>query len=379
MTSWKPSRGATYNDAPGQNWIDQAYLQYQLPALGDFHLMFTAGAFRNPYGGLGQYGDGQYNTAIIGAPSGVGETLTAEYQLSDDFTLIAEHGFMGRLQKAPVGAGPNSNYVLANPSVPSSWVQHAHLGLKKHGEVPFVFGLHYLTNWSQDERDQIDDPKTPYIDETQRPDGRLTVYGADVRMLHNHLGNFALAAAFADADNTALLTGMTFFGAVRGEEMSKRFFGQQGGGTAEMFVAGFEYNFSWSKYLYYPEAFWGEGPDLITSVFSNIGIISKSEDPDFDGKKLIKFGTEVTYRPFSWLGLSGRYDHVIPNSKDQEETFDVISPKLLFKSSWNSHETVTLSYTRWFYGSRTHGEFPLDLTREQLDEQMFALNFGIWW
>jgi hypothetical protein len=378
LTAWKPERGGAWTESNSQNWVDQAYLDFALPPLGDLTLGFTVGAFRNPYGSLGQYGAGQYNTEIIGTPSGVGETTRAEYALSGSTRLHFEHGFMGRLGKAPVGAGPEPNNHGIEPSVPSSWVHHAHTGVSWGEEIPFVFGLHYLTNWSQDERDQIDSEKTAFIDEFERPDGRLTVYGADFRMINNYLGNFAIAAAYANAENAALLTGMSFFGAVSGEEMTRRYFGPRGGGTAKMVTLGAEYNISWSKFLYHPEAFWGEGPDLITSVFSNMGFI-QSEDPDFDGRELIKFGSEVSYRFFSWAGISGRYDHVMPNSKDSEETFDVISPKIVLKSNWNSHEQVTISYTRWFYGSRTNAEFPYELRREQLDDQMFAINFGMWW
>jgi hypothetical protein len=57
----------------------------------------------------------------------------------------------------------------------------------------------------------------------------------------------------------------------------------------------------------------------------------------------------------------------------------VISPKLIFRSNWNSHEQVTLAYTRWFYGAHTHGEAPNDYTHEELDDQMFSLSFGMWW
>lgn len=378
LTAWKPERAGAWTEPNSQNWIDQAYLDFRLPPIGDLSLGWTVGAFRNPYGSLGQYGAGQYNTEIIGVPSGVGETLRAEYALGGDTRLHLEHGFMGRLGKAPVGAGPTPSNHGIEPSQPSSWVHHAHVGISWGAELPFVFGLHYLTNWSQDERDQIDSEKTPFIDESERPDGRLTVYGADLRMINNYLGNFAVAAAYADADNAQLLSGMSFFGAVSGEEMTKRYFGPQGGGTAKMITVGVEYNISWSKFLYHPEAFWGEGPDLITSVFSNMGFV-QSEDPDFDGRNMIKFGSEVSYRFFSWAGISGRYDHVIPNSKDSEETFDVISPKLVFKSNWNSHEQVTLAYTRWFYGKHTSAEFPYELRRDQLDDQMFSLNFGMWW
>ena len=76
---------------------------------------------------------------------------------------------------------------------------HAHAGLARHGTVPLVLGLHYLRNWAQDERDQIDDPRTPFIDEANRPDPHMTVLGADFRMIDNYLGNFAAAVSYAYA------------------------------------------------------------------------------------------------------------------------------------------------------------------------------------
>jgi hypothetical protein len=94
---------------------------------------------------------------------------------------------------------------------------------------------------------------------------------------------------------------------------------------------------------------------------------------------MYKFGAEVTYRFFPWVAVSGRFDHVSPNSRDTSENFQVLAPKLIFKSNWNSHEQVTLSYTRWLYGSHTHAQFPNDYTRHDLDNQMFALHFGMWW
>lgn len=378
LTTWKPIRGQSWTDVRSQSLVDQAYVAMNLPVTDDLRLLWTVGAFRNIYGGLGQYGAGQYNTIIIGMPFGVGETMTAQYSLGGDYTLNFEHGVMGRMGKVAAGSGPTPFDPAQSAAVPSGWVHHAHLGLSKNGEIPWVVTLHYLTNWSQDERDQVDDPRTWWVDEGRRPDGRLSVYGFDARMINNHYGNAAVAVAYADAQDAALLTGMGFFGTVTGEELTKRFLGQRGGGNGQMFVGGFEYNLSWAKLLYHPEPFWGEGPDLITSIFSNVAHIH-SPDPDFDRRSMVKFGTEVTYRMLKWFGVSGRYDHVIPNSKDRGETFDVISPKLIFRSDWNSHEQVTLSYTRWFYGPRTHAEFPIELPRERLDDQMFALHFGMWW
>src|SRR5262249_14941376 len=144
-----------------QQFVNEAFLVYTWPATADLTVNWTVGAFRNIYGPLGQYGAGQYNAAVIGMPFGIGETLNAKYKLPGSLALIAEHGFMGRTSKVPIGGGPNVWDQDASASTPSGWVHHAHLGLAIERDVPFVLGLHYLNNFAQDERDQINNPKTP--------------------------------------------------------------------------------------------------------------------------------------------------------------------------------------------------------------------------
>ena len=386
LSTWKPSRGQSWIETSSQNWLNEAFLVFTMPSTDKVSLNWTIGAFRNTYGGLGQYGVGQYNAPIVGAPFGLGETLTLQYSLTDDLSLILEHGIMGRSGKFSPGEGPNTWDHEPSPSEPSGFVHHAHAGFSLAGEVPFQGGFHYLHNWAQDERDQIDDPKTFFLDESNRPDPTMDVFGVDFRMINNHLGNGAIAASYANIEYAQLLTGMNYFGSDSGDLLAKRLLGtrpeqpgEQGGGNGKILVVGAEYNFSWGKFLWYPEAFWGDGPDLINSVFGTV-VHVKSDDEAFDGRLVYKVGTEATYRMFPWFAVSARYDHVAPNSKDSGETFDVISPKLIFRSNWNSHEQVVLSYTKWFLGERTHGEAPNDYFQPyELDDQMFALNFGMWW
>jgi hypothetical protein len=388
LSTWKPSRGQSWIETSSQNWVNEAFLVFTMPPAGDFSLNWTVGAFRNTYGGLGQYGVGQYNAPIIGAPFGLGETLTLQYAVTDNLSLILEHGVMGRSGKFAPGSGPNVYDYAPTPSQPSAFVNHAHLGFSLSGDVPIQGGIHYLSNWGQDERDQIDDAKTLFLDESHRPDPKMTVLGADLRMINNHLGNGAIAFSYADAQTAQLLSGMNYFGADSGDLLTKRLLGQLGGGTGKLMTIGAEYNFSWGKYLWYPDAFWGDGPDLINSAFIDV-VKVKSQDPAFDGRLIYKLGTEATYRMLPWFAVSCRYDHVAPNSDDGQETFNVISPKLIFRSNWNSHEQVVLSYTRWLLGKHTHGEAPNDYrlpvagdptgASRGLDDQMFALNFGMWW
>ena len=70
-------------------------------------------------------------------------------------------------------------------------------------------------------RGEAPDPRTPFVDESKRPDPHMSVYGADFRMIDNYLGNAAIAASYADAHYATLLTGMNFFGAYNGEQMTK--------------------------------------------------------------------------------------------------------------------------------------------------------------
>ncbi|HEY2903666.1 MAG TPA: hypothetical protein VGL59_23985, partial [Polyangia bacterium] len=337
ISTWKPAAGSDWTPLGSQNLFQEAYLSFKIP-VGHLNLKWSVGAFSNTYGGLGQYDVGHYNAPIIGSPFGVGETLTAQYDLDSTYTIFLEDGLMGRLGKTPVGMEPIVSIDTAfNSSIPSSWVHHLHAGVARHGIVPVVLGLHYLTNWAQDERDQTDDPRTPFVDESHRPDPRMDVVGADFRMIDNYLGNFAAAVSYADAHYAALLTGLNFFGAFNGEQMTKRFFGPQGGGTGTMLLTGLEYNLAWGRLLRYPVDIGQNGREFITSFFLDYARLT-SKDPDVDGKKMLKFGAEVTYRWLSWLTLSMRGDRVAPNSKDSEESFTVVSPKLIFKSDWLSHE-----------------------------------------
>jgi hypothetical protein len=79
------------------------------------------------------------------------------------------------------------------------------------------------------------------------------------------------------------------------------------------------------------------------------------------------------------MGVGLRADRIAPNSKDAEETFHVLAARLQFRSNWTSHETITLKYAKWFYGDRTHGDGWDARPREQLDDQMLGLGFGMWW
>ena len=69
--------------------------------------------------------------------------------------------------------------------------------------------------------------------------------------------------------------------------------------------------------------------------------------------KKLKYGVDVLGTPVKWFGLGMRFDRLQPNSKIPEQSFAVISPRIVFKSAFLTHEEVTLQYSRYMYNQRT--------------------------
>jgi hypothetical protein len=85
------------------------------------------------------------------------------------------------------------------------------------------------------------------------------------------------------------------------------------------------------------------------------------------------------YTLLPWFGVGLRVDRVIPNSKNSKETFHVLAPRLQFKTDWNSREAISIRYVKWFYGEESRNEGTGLRSPDRLDDQLWALNFNMWW
>jgi hypothetical protein len=379
IATYDPSRAASYTNPGSQYLLNNVYMTIRVPPLDHARMSFTVGAVPNFYGPLEQYGVGAYAPYVIGWVPGVGETADFEYDLTSNLTLQVEQGIRGVIASPPAGLINNNSTGYANQNWPASWVHHEHIGFLHKGDVQVQGALHYFYNWSMDDRNKqpFDDTMTVGVDESNPKDGHISELGADFRILGGHYGYFAAAGAYTKGRDSALLTGLNTYGGT-GVRLFKDWWGQNSHGNGTLAVVALEYNLSIGTLLRYPQPFWGEGPDLIGMVaFQHAQ--TTSDDPQFDGRARNKFGTEWTYRFLSWFGIGARYDHVAPNSKDSLETFDVITPKLYFKSNWTSHELVTVQYARWFYGAHTAAQGTDPVAHENLDNQMLSVAFGMWW
>ncbi len=404
LNTWNPSQASTYYLPGAQYFVNNAFLTFNAPPAGNFGLHANVGYFTNYYGSLSQYGLGMYQNSVIGGARGLGGTVLAEYAINPSVTVMLENGIMGnRTGKAPEGyensvmgnqpttpqstvpnAGNGSN---ANPIYPASWIHHLHLGILRKGDPVLRAQVHYITNWSQDGviRDPgfdprnlpTDNPVSRCIDESRPKDGRINIIGVDATANSKLWGFVGVAAAYIKGDNTCVLRGLITYGG-EGQNLTDKWWGQPNGGTGTIAVAAINYGLSLGKIVAHPTPFNGDGPDILI----NAGFTIAKSSTDFEPYDRIrhKYGLDVLYKFFPWLGAGVRGDRVVPTSLDSGETFHVIAPRLVFRSDWQSREQITLLYAKWFYGSRSHPEASQSTSASgKIDDQLIALNVNIWW
>src|SRR5262249_32299969 len=60
MNTWNPTDPSTYYQIGSQYFLNNMYLQFDVPPVAGVHIHTRAGYFYDYYGGLGQYGLGMY-------------------------------------------------------------------------------------------------------------------------------------------------------------------------------------------------------------------------------------------------------------------------------------------------------------------------------
>jgi len=336
VAAWRTSEDmlAVGNFEPAsQVGINSAFISYTPEPIGPMRIKLKLGAFPDRYGAMAEYDEGRYGTAVIGKIFGVGETLTAELALAGTLSLQLEHGIKGNFDKPPVGLVQDNSNQFARSSEGATFAHHAHAGLSWNDVVQT--GFHYIGSFSRDDRAQkltrpVDDPST-MVDESQRafydatqPDGSLTVLGAEAVVRGGRFGRFYLGVSRADLSHTESLASLVqVLNTASGYSFMERYLGQRSHGTGRLVTLGSEYSISLGKLTRYPEEFWGEGTDLLVSVFGLYNQV-KSDDPAKDGLRSYKLGTELTYAALPWLAVSGRFDRLVPDTRDTRRSFAIV-------------------------------------------------------
>jgi len=359
---------AGYYNPVEQLGVNDAYLTLNLTKHVGIPLQVNVGAYTGRYGAMGSYDAGRYATPLIARTNTIGETISGGVKLGE-FFLMFEQGLGGQIGRPPVGLVPAGWNDFADPNVGATFVSQAHVGLayRQLGKL----ALHYVTAWTQDDL-------TPG---GQIPDGRITVYGADVNVTAGRPGHLYFGFARTDATNSRPVSGaIEILNARGGPELIANYLGPASNGTGSLTTFGAQYDLSISKLLF-GDWYTGISPDVLISVFGMATNVT-SRDPLFDGVLKLKGGAEITYLFMSWLAFSTRVDHVRLDNDDSRKAFSIFTGRLLFHTGWRSRDEISLQYSYFDYGSEVFvktGYPPLPNPSINPDRQVISLSGTFWW
>jgi hypothetical protein len=419
--------------------IAQAYVTLT-PHLGaHIRIKTKIGAFWNKYGMSGKYDAGKYDTYLFGRTHVMGEVIEAEAD-AGDLTFRLSEGFGVKDEELEFSP-------ITYPFPGFTMVPHAHAGVSYKKIIDF--NAHIIYALSQDARvenvplggDGVagEGPVSPAnpID----PDGHIGVTGAEVRFSGGVFGELYAGyshvfAAEAQEVGPAIEPISSLGGysggpgqpgsavpAAMGVSPTTDYYGPNGIvdnylgscpkctaaqlGTGQIDTVLVQYDFSfgylWRKTKNHNADFRGDGPDVRMSLFgeyqsvssTDVGTNGMPENPLVgDGVKKLKYGTDIVVSPVPWLGLGVRADYVQPTNKDLHESFGVLSPKIIFRSSYLSHEEVTAQYSHYFDGADVmpqgpNGPLPFSggpgcapnpsWTCSVPDKNVFGVKATMWW
>ena len=368
---------AGYRELQAQLGINQAFLTLNFPgALGRYgDVSLVVGSFSNRYGTAGKYDAGMYETYLFGRTKAAGETLTARVDLTPELSLLVEHGIGAKLDVIPFDTiNPRPDYLPFPGPVPqgSTFLHHAHLGFEYDKKLR-VTG-HYLTSWTPD------DNPAPGV---KSDPGRLTVMGAEAKLRGGVAGDGYVGFSHIRAEDILpLADAIEVLHSAGGWQFKNNYFGRfdprssmtppDDTGAVDSVVL--QYSLSIGRLVRYPTRFSGNGPDLTLTLF---GMFNNVDSENFAHQKL-KYGAEVIYSPLEVLAFGARGDQVQPDMDDSRQSFAVLSPKLILRTSFIAHERVLLQYSRYFNGEAAYPAFPYNRLPEA-DRDVLMLSASMWW
>jgi hypothetical protein len=296
----------------------------------------------------------------------MGETARFEIDIEGQpLTLGFEHG-IGTKKPDP------SVYNTARFTL----LHHAHVDMTYDQSI--FFGLHFLDSWSQSEP-PVTGPQSdwvwpsPYASRFQginQPDGSMKVFGAEARFdMPDVFGYFYLGGSYIKAENAVTVApAIEVIHSSGGGEYNMGVTGNYldseacrwaaaassqvscSNGTGSIMSLMGQYEQKVGDLL--GESPFGEGQDLTVKLYGMWNKV-KSNDPTADGTSKLKFGTDLFFDVFPVMAVATRFDYLMPNSRYKQQNFGVLSPRIVLRSSFVTHEQISFQYSRYIYQQRT--------------------------
>jgi hypothetical protein len=305
-------------------------------------------------------------------------------ELSDDFKVVLEAGAGAKMDQQyqtygttalTAGTGDPDTYNQSWQPYPGDKKQigttmlvHAHLGVVYQGILTMT--AHYIDNFARDARMDVGSQGGVAADKvgsTLTPNASIQVFGVDLRLNGGWMGDGYLGASRIIANNAnSIADSIEVLHSQGGWQLAHNFF--YGGNGSIDTIAG-QYTFSLASFLMRPRPFWGQGKDITLTLYGMFNRVFDTDNkgapasgatipPNMDNGKsdMKKFKAGIdpiwSFSPMMAVGLRG--DFVRPNWADKSQDFFVITPKLIFRSEFVTHEMVVLQASFYGYSSAYH-------------------------
>lgn len=378
---------ASYNITTGgwrelqdQLGIDRAFLTLKFPeALGDVGGMaWDVGVFQNIYGAAGKYDAGEYETYVIARTRIAGATATADIELNDDSKLVLEGGGGAKIDQqyqtyafndtaaTSASTAPTYNYPSWQP-FPGNSVQegtnmllHLHAGLVVGGILTAT--AHVLDSFVKDARwNSASTGGYPFNTPPQYVPGTgyIRIYGIDFKLNGGYRGDGYLGFSYVQGHNAATISdSVELLHSQGGSQLVQNYFtsraewlsGSVSDGNGDIWTVAGQYTFSLAAFMMRPRPFWGQAADLTIRPYFMFNKVTGTTNGDANVTKL-KYGLDVIYSFMPMMAVGLRADAVNPDMSDSTQSFYALSPKLIFRSEFVTHESITLQVSKYFYGS----------------------------
>jgi hypothetical protein len=391
---------AAWADQQAQFGISQGWISLT-PDLGyeNVRIEAKAGSFWSRYGLAGKWDAGEYDTYLFGRTHVMGEAVRVDYDLDDAHTLWFEQG-LGAKRPDPSQFN-NARFTMLN---------HLHAGFKIGSDIEL--SAHYMHAWTQEEDriirrvNTVADANTGKLQDIYNPpnypsslmglpDGKMWVTGLDARMELGALGFVYLGYSHIGATDAisvapAIETLHAFGGGQYQLGLTDVYLGpscqasssdptntkesaiygaeardcSHGTGKVDTVLAQWEFSLTNFRQISSGgQKFWGDGTDLRATLYGMFNHVSSdlkyklttNGKSVYDGINKLKYGIDLQYAALPWLTFATRFDRVQPNSNIPEQSFSILSPRLVFKTKFATREQISFQYSRYLYNQRECG------------------------
>lgn len=365
---------AAWKEEDSQFGIAQGWVSLR-PKLGweGARLEVKLGSFSSRYGTAGRYDAGEYDTYLFGRTHAMGETVRLDLE-QGEFELWFEQGLGGK-RPNPKVSNRGRFTLLAHGHAGATWSDTLSLG------------LHALTSWTQHEMPSLGldlPPDGTVMFDTAVPDGRLSVWGADLEWRGGAWGR--LYAGYSRTQASYAFTvapAIEVIHSLGGGEFSLGVVDQyleaplnprddrtmvqdchaadvwnvadcgKGNGVIDTLLAQYELSVRDLSDAFSAHSLFGQ-TDLKAKFYGMLNRVSSETRvvPEYRSYRKLKYGVDLEFDPLPGLGVGLRADRVEPQDHFPEQAFSVLSPRVSFRSQFLSRETLTLQYSRYFYARR---------------------------